>query len=281
MICFPLFGGYGRNGNMLFQYASGMSFAINNKTKFFVPSWIGNEILSLDKKNYTEYPFPRPILNSRFFRAILYKLPLTHRYDGNSNKIAPIKNNFLNIGYYQSLKYFEMNVDYIKQCLKPSKQFEQVLSKYDHILSNVVAMHVRRGDYIESDLYPVCSIDYYIEAMKKFPNDKFMVFTDDVDWAKKKFSDRNDLVFSSDIISYGEHSLGFLSKKYHSEFDSWLDLYLMTRAKGNIISNSTFSWWAGFLNNGRVICPSNWINEELLDGSFESRNLLPKSWEYL
>ena len=46
--------------------------------------------------------------------------------------------------------------------------------------------------------------------------------------------------------------------------DSCWDMFLMTHSKDLIIANSSFSWWGAFLNknNGRVIAPSKWINED-------------------
>jgi hypothetical protein len=47
--------------------------------------------------------------------------------------------------------------------------------------------------------------------------------------------------------------------------------------KHNIIANSTFSWWAAWLNNNKdkkVILPKHWLNNLLS----ETIEIAPKNW---
>jgi len=40
----------------------------------------------------------------------------------------------------------------------------------------------------------------------------------------------------------------------------------MSSCHSNIIANSSFSWWAAWLNtnqNKKVVCPSQWVGESL------------------
>lgn len=97
----------------------------------------------------------------------------------------------------------------------------------------------------------ICTIDYYKEAVgyvkKAVSNAMFYVFTDDYDWVSNNLN-----FFSYKIIDWNNGS-------------SYLDMYLMSRCKHNIIANSTFSWWGAFLNQNPdkiVVCPKKWYNDK-------------------
>lgn len=59
-----------------------------------------------------------------------------------------------------------------------------------------------------------------------------------------------------------------------------LDFYLMSKMKNNIIANSSFSWWATWLNENcdkRVIAPKNWFGPK--NQNLSTIDLIPNSWE--
>lgn len=116
---------------------------------------------------------------------------------------------------------------------------------------NSVSVHIRRGDYLNSAKFvDICDKKYYIDSInyiRKQHNDaSFFVFSDDIQWCKE------NLEHLSNNITYVNFNRGK---------NSYLDMYLMTLCKHNIIANSTFSWWGAWLNansNKLVICPKKW-----------------------
>ncbi len=106
-------------------------------------------------------------------------------------------------------------------------------------MTDAVAIHYRQGDYVGNDFYvQLGGTNYYEEAMKLFPNERFLVFSDDIEKAKSYFVGKQ-FFFSEDMGEIG-------------------DFNLMSSCKGIIMANSSFSLWAGILrydSSVKVICP--------------------------
>ncbi len=144
------------------------------------------------------------------------------------------------VGYFQSYKYFEHCKKLIKDYFSPLGTWEQ---------EDFVSVHVRRGDYLNlTRIHPVLPLDYYKEAIRLFPGRDFVIFSDDIDWCKENF-----------IGGKYFYSVG------HSEESDFFD---MMYCKDNIIANSSFSWWAAWLNPNPdkiVVAPKVWVNGEKQD----------------
>jgi hypothetical protein len=117
--------------------------------------------------------------------------------------------------------------------------------------SQAVSIHVRRGDYVNSN-YDVLTPDYYknaIQYIKKTDVTKYFIFTDDVKYVEQEF--------------------GFLKNKYivrnNKGEASWCDLKLMSLCRYNILANSSFSNWAGYFNKNNdkiIVYPSQYTKTE-------------------
>jgi hypothetical protein len=56
------------------------------------------------------------------------------------------------------------------------------------------------------------------------------------------------------------------------------DMYIMSNCKNNILANSSFAWWAAYINsNNKVIAPSNWLGQAY-QGRWRLEDLIPKEW---
>jgi Glycosyl transferase family 11 len=66
---------------------------------------------------------------------------------------------------------------------------------------------------------------------------------------------------------------------HHNDgFAAQEDLRLMAACQHQVISNSTFSWWAAWLNqnpNKQIIAPTRWF----ADPKARNDDLIPLSWE--
>lgn len=164
------------------------------------------------------------------------------------------KKNIFVRGYFQSEKYFKDIASIIKYELKVKEINNiQVLKLAEKMFKeNSICIHIRRGDYIGSKFFEVCTEKYYREAVEyiieKVKNSMMYVFSNSIEdlvWIKENYT--------------------FLGKAYYvsegnNEFE---DLYLMYHCKHHIISNSTFSWWGSYLkenSDGYTICPEKWNN---------------------
>jgi hypothetical protein len=121
---------------------------------------------------------------------------------------------------------------------------------------NGIAIHVRRGDYLNSQHYihGALSGDYYTKAInlltEKYGTQKIMIFTDSPEI----------LLRESWLHSFNKNDV-----KFSVAVDPWETLTEMANYSFLICSNSTFSWWAAFLGNQKeVILPSKWFRETLL-----------------
>ncbi len=178
-------------------------------------------------------------------------------------------------GYWQSALYFKSIEKMIKEKFEfpPLPELEKNKYGIDILETNSVSIHIRRGDYLNEKnkkIYCICGEDYYSKSishiLRKVNNPKFYIFSDDVEWAKKN-------------IKFNQLTTYIIKEKSHI---SYIDMQLMSMCKHNIIANSSFSWWAAWLNKNQekiVIAPKKWfINKDL---NLQSRTIIPATWEKL
>lgn len=138
---------------------------------------------------------------------------------------------------------------------------------------NSVSIHIRRGTYENLDFvnqyFGLLPISYYqkaIDYLNKTTEESidYYVFSNDLDWAK------DNLKFIP--------SLNFVDCGPGNDF---LENQLMSKCKHNIIANSTFSWWAAYLNSNpqkKVIAPKVWYKNPKAQKIYETSNFIPHQW---
>ncbi|MDK2900138.1 MAG: hypothetical protein PWQ45_655 [Thermosipho sp. (in: thermotogales)] len=185
--------------------------------------------------------------------------------------------NFYLDGYWQNLDYIRSVEDEIRGLYNFDSKMQKLDEKNRELLSvivnsNSVGVHIRGGDYVRSSrarfFHNVINSEYYLNAIrcifKEVSSPEFFVFTDDIEYAKFLLKDV-------------QHKLTFVS--HNSGKDSWKDMLLMMNCKHLIIANSTFSWWAGYLNSckGMIIVPEWWARNK----RSSQLNLFKDSWKII
>jgi hypothetical protein len=220
----------------------------------------GIEEKRLDKK--LEFLFYSRSIAAKIIRKIIYELGLMKNYTGalknfNYDEDVFVQNG--NVRYFQcwtSWKYFQGVEQRIIDTFKFPNISEQENIRILELIenSNSVSVHLRRGDYLSSNLHANLAPDlYYKKAIKyifeNVKNPNFFVFSNDIEWCKENIKLKN--------IHYIDWNNGQ---------SSFRDMQLMSHCKHNIIPNSTFSWWGAYLNRNPakiVISPERWANPGL------------------
>ena len=263
MIIVKLTGGL---GNQMFQYAFGKVCSIKAHEPLFLDlSWYRNKNSKrrflLDELNvsYDRYS------NNRFVIGAmkLLKNPAVLKDNGFfEEKNLEIRGNALLEGSWESYKYFEAISSDIKKGFtlkKPSERFTELSRK---IKKDSIAVHVRRGDYLIPHGKYLNGADYYNKGVERILKDKSLkdpqitIFSDDPKWCE------------TELKSLAGQPTEVFDEKLDSDTE---ELMLMSLYGNNIISNSTFSWWAAYLNphpDKTVVMPVNWFTEKERNGRY-------------
>ncbi len=184
-------------------------------------------------------------------------------------------------GAFQSEKYFEDIKDEVRSTYQfpeleelhlPQKHYNSTKVYLDKIEGcEAVGLHMYRGDSRNNEeLYDgICTEKYYEGAVRyiqeRYPQAIFFIFSNEPKWVKgwviSLMKSQIEEGMSRQEIKNLENR--FVMVETNSEYTGYLDMFLMSRCRHNIISNSSFSWWGAWLNENpdKLICaPSRWIN---------------------
>lgn len=242
-----LFAGF---GNQMFQYAAAYAYGkAHNKTVVVTG---GSETFSRAfGLNFIRFQKD----DICFFPAMS---TIRRREVGAKSHTGQKVSGFLNdpdiifmVGYFQNERFFKKYAADIRNlfAFQGDLPIETEKLKTEIESQNAVSIHIRRTDYVSSGYYYVLSVGYYKRAMKyiarNVDNPHFYIFSDDIDWVENNM----DFNYPHTFV------------KINKGRDSYLDMYLMSLCKHNIIANSTFSWWGAWLNKNPdkiVIAPDVW-----------------------
>lgn len=281
MIIVRLKGGL---GNQMFEYALARRISIEKNIELKIDT----SFLEAEAKDYTKrglelfkFNINAEIATNKEIKSILmqgwknifYPVWIKDRGIDKFFKKKLGSNDLYLDGYWQSYFYFESIIDIIgndftvKQPLK-GDYFEYITNQINN--TNSVSLHFRRGEYVDNPKvnshHGICPIEYYHNSIdyiaKTVVNPHLFVFSDDIEWVKANFKSILPITF----IDYSDNDL--LS-----------DFRLMSMCKHNIIANSSYSWWAAWLNKNKnkiIVAPKRWyINER---SQKKSQSMIPPEW---
>lgn len=253
MIVFNNFN-QGRLGNQLFFVAGTIGIAKNNNTTYGFTSNMSHSGIDYQSIFKNPLPITNIIPNKQY-----------HQEQFCYSDIK-INDDVELVGYFQSEKFFKHCEDLIiKQFEFKNDVVEFVKDQYPEIVDNC-SIHIRRGDYVnQPNHHPVTPIEYYYKILDDISSeyDNIFIFSDDEEWVKNEFK--------------GEK---YIFPKFKDNNDIY-SFVLMSLSKDNIICNSTYSWWAAWLNknkNKKIYSPEHdkWFGP--MYNNLDTKDILPDEW---
>lgn len=177
------------------------------------------------------------------------------------------------VGHWEAEGYFKDVAQIIRKDFtlkKPlASEYKKIVEKMGK--SNSVSLHIRRGDQLTEKYQKgnkvVLPQSYFREGLAyistKVKKPIIFISSDDIGWVKDNFKIDFPVIYLSEpkLLDYEE-------------------LILMSYCKNNIIPDSSFSWWAAWLNTNPdkiVIAPANWRKDPQENEKYTA-GLIPDDW---
>jgi hypothetical protein len=177
-------------------------------------------------------------------------------------------------GYWQTPKYFESHRAELRALFSPPQTtVSELRKKYKELLDikdRVIVVHARRTDYLKSEhnirYHGPLDVDYYKRAIQHIAthvkNPVFLLSSDDnMFWL--------DAIPSIPALQTSPFYI-------LADEDDVRTLALLQQFRQFVIANSTFSWWAAWLADAKIVCaPAKWYGP---DGPSRYEDLYDSSW---
>ncbi len=292
-------------GNQMFQYAAGLALAHQRRTVLKLDvSWFkeyaeyeAHNIYGLHCFNILEqfattdeiaqfngrslsFAERRMMTLARRFRLhdfVRRHTPQGRFHPGRFNyypEFHQLPDQTLISGWWQSEKFFSPAADLLRLHFTfryPAQP--AVTAMADRIRSGPsAAVHFRRGDYTRNATFTqkigVIGPAYYDRAIRllreRSPEATLYIFSDDIEAIAREYQPP------------GPHEFVRCVAHWHP----WDKIRLMSLCEHIAIANSTFSWWAAWLNPSPaklVIAPDPWFSNSVHDSS----DVVPSTWTRL
>ncbi|MFB8422095.1 alpha-1,2-fucosyltransferase [Priestia megaterium] len=116
--------------------------------------------------------------------------------------------------------------------------------------TNSVSIHARRSDFLQynEDSYKFGYFKRCTKFIKKsVDNPVFVIFSEDCEWCRQNLDVFGLDIAKGDVVYFVDWNKGN---------SSFRDMQLMSLCKHNVITKSSFGWWASFLNENpqKITC---------------------------
>jgi hypothetical protein len=270
----------GNLGNHMWQYASIRAIAEKLGYEWGINSTPSHDYYKgMNQMYFMDVDFGKPI------NGIIqeYHEPwkfYSHVDNANVNMLDPnifnIKDNTILLGkdgaaggIFQSEEYILDRKKDIQEWYKLKQEYvslyESKLNELGIVLDeNLCVINFRGGEY-RAFSFLILRKEYWADSINHMlsinPNMKFLVITDDVECAR--------------------YFMPFEIPTLH--IDIGFDFYVVNQAKWVILSNSTFGWWAAWLNNktNKIIAPKYWARHNVSDGYWSTGDSYTSCFTYI
>ena len=241
---------YGGLGNNLFQIATATAVALDNGA---------------------ETVFPELSPSSPRYQHVLLRCNIGPDRDdwlewhepSFAYSPIPFQPNMQLVGYFQSEKYFAHHRPRLLELFRPSPgDAAELSSGYGELLArpNTVGVQLRyyRDEDPSGSIYPQYGEKYLEQAAALFPRTaQFVVSTNNLDYARANLPPR----MKRAVVLEGN--------------PDHIDFFLLSGCNDIVITNSSFGWWAAWLNQNpekRVVRPEPWV------WGLPSGDVCPEEW---
>lgn len=265
----------GRLGNQMFQFAFAYLSSKKNKDHILIiPASHFGYCLDIFKLPFVAGSFSRKVFLA-FNKMLSLLIPTTKKYTRTScfyNLEIPEIQGVTEIeGYFQDGRsYVPFRQELMELFRLRNHITDRFKEKYGSLISKrLLVLNVRLGNYKQAYFeeikhHGLLSKEWYLSALAKVDRadyDHLIVVSDDIEEVRSTFGiDSLDPIYIDDDVA--------------------TDLQMMMHADCLIISNSSFSWWAAFLNqrpNKRILAPRNWVGYHV--GIEYPSGIILEDWE--
>jgi hypothetical protein len=241
-----------RHGKKLILITSELPFGISDRQFGLIDFDLPVPFECTSPKSSKNYNLPKTFVR---LRRLLFRFLRPFVYESNvvgfDAKLETLDSVWFLKGYFQSWRYFDLIQKQFPttkvMLLQESSQYQAALDRLK--AADPICIHVRRGDYNKlATTFGLLDEDYFLRAISK---------------AGEIANSREIWLFSDEPLKVRlefENIVFNLCPSEEYDLNDSENLLLMASSNTLIISNSSYSWWAGTLGNQnkKVIYPTPW-----------------------